>query len=54
MKDKTEKIVLVCKKCGWQWTPKNPNKKPRSCPYCKSYYWETGKAKFNQKLFAKK
>jgi len=42
MKNKT-KIELVCKKCGWKWFPKNPDKEPRSCPFCKSYHWNKNK-----------
>ena len=38
MKDKI--IEFVCVKCGWKWRPKKPDKKPRACPYCKSYHWE--------------
>jgi len=30
-------IKYVCKKCGWQWLPKNSYVIPRSCPRCKSY-----------------
>jgi len=41
MKDKL--IEFVCKKCGWVWKPKNPHKKPRACPYCKSYHWDKEK-----------
>jgi len=37
MKVKKEKIIYICKKCGWRWIPKIPDKKPRACPYCKSY-----------------
>jgi len=43
MKVKKEKIIHICKKCGWRWIPKIPDKKPRACPYCKSYHWDNGK-----------
>lgn len=29
-----------CVKCGWVWKPKNPDKTPVACPYCKSYKWQ--------------
>jgi len=30
-----------CKKCGYSWMPRKI--KPRCCPLCKSYEWNTDK-----------
>jgi predicted Zn-ribbon and HTH transcriptional regulator len=27
-----------CKRCGYEW--KSMVKKPKSCPKCKSYFWD--------------
>lgn len=32
--------MLECKRCGYQWMPKTENRKPKTCPGCKSPYWE--------------
>lgn len=32
-------MKLVCSKCGHTWTQKT-DKKPVSCPRCKSYTWD--------------
>jgi predicted Zn-ribbon and HTH transcriptional regulator len=29
-----------CYRCGYRWVPKNPSKPPRTCPHCKSPYWD--------------
>ena len=31
-------IKLVCKRCGWIWTPRGAE--VRICPRCKSKLWE--------------
>ena len=28
-----------CERCQWEWSPRNKNKTPISCPKCKSPYW---------------
>ncbi len=44
MNEKNKNIIeYICSKCGWKWKPKNPNKKPIACPYCKSYHWNDSK-----------
>ena len=37
---KNKLIQLVCNKCGWEWWPKDPDKKPKCCPHCKRYDYE--------------
>lgn len=32
--------MLECKRCGYQWLPRNKSKKPKTCPKCKSPYWQ--------------
>lgn len=29
------KMVIKCKKCGYEWTPRIKN--PKACPMCKQY-----------------
>lgn len=31
--------VLFCNRCGYHWSPRNPDKMPRSCPSCRSVVW---------------
>jgi len=31
-------IKLRCKRCGWEWTPRQ--QEIRICPKCKSPYWD--------------
>jgi predicted Zn-ribbon and HTH transcriptional regulator len=33
--------IITCKKCGLKWTPRKPE--PRTCPKCKSYYYNENK-----------
>lgn len=32
----------VCERCGHEWVPKSidEDRKPRTCPHCKSPYWD--------------
>lgn len=30
----------MCGKCEHAWIPRDFNKKPKTCPKCKSYKWE--------------
>lgn len=32
---------LKCTRCGHQWWPRDPTKKPGTCPACCSPYWHT-------------
>jgi len=34
-------IGYICERCTYSWTPRKQNVKPRTCPKCKSPYWET-------------
>jgi len=29
-----------CDKCGHEWLPRREGYQPRSCPKCKSHYWD--------------
>ncbi len=31
----------VCKRCNYEW--KSELKRPKTCPRCKSYYWDKEK-----------
>lgn len=33
----------TCRRCGHQWTQRYINAKPKCCPACKSYRWDTPK-----------
>lgn len=35
-----EKQNNSCVKCGYEWSSKDENIKPKSCPRCKTYKWE--------------
>jgi hypothetical protein len=39
----TERQLLKCKACGWQWFPRPSTGKPRICPHCKSARWQIGR-----------
>ena len=39
---KVQLLILLCKKCGHKWTPRNGEIK--ICPKCKTKYWN-GKKK---------
>jgi predicted Zn-ribbon and HTH transcriptional regulator len=30
-----------CERCEHEWVPHQSNSKPRTCPHCKSAYWDT-------------
>lgn len=32
---------MKCKRCGYQW--KSELKRPKTCPRCKSYFWDEEK-----------
>lgn len=34
------KLTFTCKRCGHNWSPRKPNRKPKVCPNCKSPYWD--------------
>jgi hypothetical protein len=34
---------LKCKRCGHEWWPRHPKKKPLCCPLCKNPNWDTKK-----------
>ena len=38
---------LACKRCGYEWYPRTPQK-PKVCPKCKSAYWDTPKRKLDK------
>ena len=29
-----------CQRCGHKWIPHDPDKPPRTCPKCKSPFWD--------------
>lgn len=29
-----------CKKCGYEWYPRDPKINPKECPNCKSRRWD--------------
>jgi predicted Zn-ribbon and HTH transcriptional regulator len=31
---------LKCERCGYEWFPKTPEKKPVACPQCHSRKWD--------------
>lgn len=31
--------MLTCLRCGHEWEPATADR-PKSCPKCKSYYWD--------------
>ena len=33
-------ITHICALCGWTWRPRDPAKKPKICPKCKSREWD--------------
>jgi len=33
---------LFCKRCDYKWIPRI-TEKPKRCPRCKSYYWDTNR-----------
>jgi hypothetical protein len=40
--------LLKCMYCGNEWIPRS-TKKPKVCPKCKRYGWETGQTKKKKK-----
>lgn len=36
------KRALRCLRCGYEWCSRK--KKPKSCPACKAYQWDTKKS----------
>jgi Zn finger protein HypA/HybF involved in hydrogenase expression len=30
-----------CERCEHEWCPKNPKELPKTCPKCRSPYWDT-------------
>ncbi len=38
---KIELVMLKCKRCGYEWTPRKQN--VRQCPGCKTTYWNKEK-----------
>jgi len=39
-KQQTKPTQLKCVKCGYEWTPRYPERTPKECPGCKSRYWQ--------------
>lgn len=35
-----QKTYFVCERCGHEWPPRDPTKKPTVCPKCRSPYWD--------------
>ena len=31
---------VICKRCNYIWSPRNPDIKPKACPQCKRYDWD--------------
>lgn len=42
-------VPRECKKCGYQW-PGRGEKKPKTCPKCKSLTWDTLAQKGTQRI----
>lgn len=36
---KTEKKLNTCKKCGYEWEQRFPDRIPKCCPNCKVRSW---------------
>lgn len=34
---------LICKRCGYEWWPREPDKVPKKCPHCTSVVWDKEK-----------
>ena len=35
------KPKAICKRCDYIWTPRDPKTKPKACPKCKRYDYDT-------------
>lgn len=33
--------IRCCKRCGHEWALRGENKEPKTCPKCRSPYWDT-------------
>ena len=42
-------LILECTRCGHKWEPRLPNGKPKTCPNCKSPYWDKPRQNDNNK-----
>lgn len=38
--------MLTCERCGYQWFSRSNNNKPKTCPKCKSPYWQKPLTKY--------
>lgn len=41
--------TLTCYRCGYEWAPKDFTKLPKSCPSCKSPYWNRQRVRNREK-----
>lgn len=45
MNRNVDRVFVSCLRCNWSWPLRNPKKDPKTCPKCKSPYWNKQRKK---------
>jgi hypothetical protein len=45
---------LKCERCEHGWTPRDEKAKPKTCPSCRSPYWDKPMTEYWKKMKAKR